>query len=92
MTYLNFPQPQMIVCVTEKPSVARDIASILRANIKVRDGYYEGNNYKVTWTFGHPAHPKEPADYTDYWKRWTLGLLPMLPRKFRDKTHPCRKP
>ena len=77
----------MIVCVTEKPSVARDIASILGANIK-RDGYYEGNNYKVTWTFGHLCTLKEPADYTDYWKRWTLGSLPMLPPKFGIKLIP----
>lgn len=77
----------MIVCVTEKPSVARDIASILGANIK-RDGYYEGNNYRVTWTFGHLCTLKEPADYTDYWKRWTLGSLPMLPPKFGIKLIP----
>ncbi|MDE6528108.1 MAG: DNA topoisomerase III, partial [Muribaculaceae bacterium] len=77
----------MIVCVTEKPSVARDIASILGATVK-RDGYYEGNNYKVTWTFGHLCTLKEPADYTDYWKRWTLGSLPMLPPKFGIKLIP----
>lgn len=77
----------MIVCVTEKPSVARDIASILGANVK-RDGYYEGNNYKVTWTFGHLCTLKEPADYTDYWKRWSLGALPMLPPKFGIKLIP----
>lgn len=77
----------MIVCVTEKPSVARDIASILGATVK-RDGYYEGNNYKVTWTFGHLCTLKEPADYTDYWKRWSLSALPMLPPKFGIKLIP----
>ena len=74
----------MIVCVTEKPSVARDIASILGANAK-RDGYYEGNDYQVTWTFGHLCELKEPADYTDMWKRWSLSALPMIPQRFGIK-------
>lgn len=77
----------MKVCVTEKPSVARDIASILGATVK-RDGYFEGNGYKVTWTFGHLCTLKEPADYTEYWKRWSLGALPMLPPKFGIKLIP----
>lgn len=77
----------MIVCVTEKPSVARDIAAVLGADVK-RDGYYEGNNYRVTWTYGHLCTLKEPADYTDYWKRWSLGSLPMLPPKFGIKLIP----
>lgn len=74
----------MIVCITEKPSVAKDIATILGASVK-RDGYYEGNGYKVTWTFGHLCTLKEPADYTDLWKRWSLGALPMIPTKFGIK-------
>lgn len=74
----------MIVCITEKPSVAKDIATILGASVK-RDGYYEGNGYKVTWTFGHLCTLKEPADYTDLWKRWSLGALPMIPPKFGVK-------
>ncbi len=74
----------MIVCVTEKPSVARDIARILQANDK-RDGYYEGNGYQVTWTFGHLCTLKEPEDYTDRWKRWSLGQLPMIPERFGIK-------
>lgn len=77
----------MKVCVTEKPSVARDIASILGADVK-RDGYFEGNGYRVTWTFGHLCTLKEPADYTEYWKRWSLGALPMLPPKFGIKLIP----
>ncbi len=77
----------MKVCVTEKPSVARDIASILGADVR-RDGYFEGNGYKVTWTFGHLCTLKEPADYTEYWKRWSLGALPMLPAKFGIKLIP----
>lgn len=74
----------MKLCITEKPSVAKDIAAILGANVK-RDGYYEGGEYKVTWTFGHLCTLKEPADYTDLWKRWSLGALPMLPQKFGIK-------
>ena len=74
----------MIVCITEKPSVAKDIASILGANIR-RDGYYEGNGYKVTWTFGHLCTLKEPQDYTERWKQWSLGALPMIPPKFGIK-------
>ena len=74
----------MILCITEKPSVAKDIASILGANVR-RDGYYEGGGYKVTWTYGHLCTLKEPADYTDLWKRWSLGALPMIPPKFGIK-------
>lgn len=74
----------MIVCITEKPSVAKDIASILGANIR-RDGYFEGNGYKVTWTFGHLCTLKEPQDYTERWKQWSLGALPMIPPKFGIK-------
>jgi len=72
------------LCITEKPSVAKDIAAILGANVK-RDGYYEGGDYKVTWTFGHLCTLKEPADYTDLWKRWSLGALPMIPKRFGIK-------
>ncbi len=74
----------MKLCITEKPSVAKDIAAILGATIK-RDGYYEGDDYKVTWTFGHLCTLKEPADYSDLWKRWSLASLPMIPAKFGIK-------
>ena len=74
----------MILCITEKPSVAKDIASILGATVR-RDGYYEGGDYKITWTYGHLCTLKEPADYTDLWKRWSLGALPMIPQKFGIK-------
>jgi len=74
----------MKVCVTEKPSVARDIARLLGANVK-HDGYYEGNGYQVTWTFGHLCELKEPNDYTDQWKWWSLGQLPMIPQRFGIK-------
>ena len=57
----------MIVCITEKPSVAKDIAAILGANVR-RDGFYEGNGYNVTWTFGHLCCLKEPNDYCEEWK------------------------
>ncbi|MBD5226077.1 MAG: DNA topoisomerase 3 [Bacteroidales bacterium] len=77
----------MIVCVTEKPSVARDIAAIVGATTS-RDGYLEGNGYKVTWTYGHLCCLKEPADYTEWWKRWSLSSLPMVPPKFGIKLIP----
>ncbi|MBR1643992.1 MAG: DNA topoisomerase 3 [Bacteroidales bacterium] len=71
----------MIVCIAEKPSVARDIARILGANAS-RDGYMEGNGYQVTWTFGHLCELKMPEDYTPLWKPWSLGQLPMIPPRF----------
>lgn len=74
----------MIVCITEKPSVAKDIAAILGATVR-RDGYYENDSYRVTWTYGHLCTLKEPADYTPLWKRWSLGQLPMIPPKFSIK-------
>lgn len=74
----------MIVCITEKPSVAQDIAKILGANTR-RNGYFENETYCVTWTYGHLCTLKEPSDYTDYWKRWSLGALPMIPEKFGIK-------
>ena len=74
----------MKVCIAEKPSVAREIASVLGATTK-RDGYYEGNGYAVTYTFGHLCTLKEPADYKPYWKSWDLNNLPMLPEKFETK-------
>jgi DNA topoisomerase-3 len=74
----------VIVCITEKPSVARDIAAILGANSR-REGFFEGGGYCVTWTFGHLCCLKEPHDYTDMWKRWSLSALPMIPPKFGIK-------
>lgn len=77
----------MKLCITEKPSVAKDIAHILGADVR-RDGYYEGGEYKVTWTFGHLCTLKEPGDYEERWKRWALGVLPMIPRRFGIKVIP----
>ena len=74
----------MIVCITEKPSVAKDIAQILGAEDR-HQGYYEGNGYQVTWTFGHLCTLKEPHDYTEQWRRWSLGALPMIPQRFGIK-------
>lgn len=74
----------MIVCIAEKPSVAKDIAAILGANQR-KDGYFEGNNYQVTWTFGHLCTLKEPRDYIDEWRYWNLRYLPMVPSKFGIK-------
>ena len=68
----------MIVCIAEKPSVARDIA-------RIHDGYMEGNGYQVTWTFGHLCTLKEPGDYTPAWRPWALTQLPMVPQRFGIK-------
>jgi len=72
------------VCIAEKPSVAREIASILGAKTK-RDGFYEGNGYAVTYTFGHLCTLLEPKDYKPHWKSWDLNNLPMLPERFDTK-------
>ena len=74
----------MIVCIAEKPSVAKDIARIIGAT-SAHNGYMEGNGYQVTWTFGHLCTLKEPDDYTPVWKRWTLSALPMIPPRFGIK-------
>ncbi len=74
----------MIVCIAEKPSVARDIAKVLGANTS-HEGYMEGNGYQVTWTFGHLCTLKEPHDYTEQWKAWALSRLPMIPQRFGIK-------
>ena len=77
----------MIVCIAEKPSVARDIAEVLGARNR-KDGYIEGNGYQVTWTFGHLCTLKEPDDYTSSWKMWSLSSLPMIPPRFGIKLIP----
>ena len=74
----------MIVCIAEKPSVARDIARILGAKVS-HDGYMEGNGYQVTWTYGHLCTLKEPHDYTLWWKSWDLDTLPIIPERFGIK-------
>lgn len=74
----------MIVCIAEKPNVARDIAKVLGAHNQ-RNGFIEGNGYQVTWTFGHLCTLKEPHDYTPMWQRWNLGSLPMIPPRFGIK-------
>ena len=74
----------MIVCIAEKPSVARDIAEVLGAHNK-KDGFIEGNGYQVTWTFGHLCTLKEPHEYTPQWKSWSLASLPMIPPRFGIK-------
>ena len=74
----------MIVCIAEKPSVARDIANVLGAT-NSKQGYIEGNGYQVTWTFGHLCELKDPGEYTPMWKVWSLGALPMIPQRFGIK-------
>lgn len=74
----------MKVCIAEKPSVAKEIAQIIGASSR-KDGYYEGNNYQVTWTFGHLCTLKEPHDYLPEWKRWDMTTLPIIPSPFGIK-------
>ena len=74
----------MKVCIAEKPSVAREIAEVIGAKDR-KDGYYEGNGYQVTWTFGHFCTLYPPEDYKPHWKRWDLNTLPMLPERFETK-------
>ena len=74
----------MKVCIAEKPSVAKEIASVLGASSR-KDGYFEGNGYQVTWTFGHLCTLKEPHEYNENWKWWNLNTLPMLPARFGIK-------
>ncbi|ASB50706.1 type IA DNA topoisomerase [Alkalitalea saponilacus] len=74
----------MKVCIAEKPSVAKELARILGATSR-KDGYFEGNGYQVTWTFGHLCTLKEPHDYLPDWKRWSLGTLPIIPSRFGIK-------
>lgn len=75
---------KMIVCIAEKPSVARDIAEVLGARTR-KDGYIEGNGYQVTWTFGHLCSLLEPHEYAPEWKAWALSQLPMIPHRFGIK-------
>lgn len=74
----------MMVCIAEKPSVAREIADVLGAKLK-KNGYIEGNGYQVTWTFGHLCTLKEPHDYDPRWRVWALSTLPMMPPRFGIK-------
>jgi len=74
----------MIVCIAEKPSVAQDIAKVLGARTR-KDGYFEGNGYQVTWTFGHLCQLKSPECYNEQWKCWSLEALPMIPDRFETE-------
>lgn len=74
----------MKLCIAEKPSVARDIAQVIGAKTR-HDGYFEGNGYCVTWTFGHLCTLKEPHDYNENWKYWKLEDLPIIPQNFGIK-------
>lgn len=75
----------MIVCIAEKPSVGKDIATVIGATTHKHSTYWEGNGYQVTWTFGHLCELKEPHEYSPLWKTWSLGALPMIPRRFGIK-------
>ncbi len=73
----------MKVVLAEKPSVARDIAAVLGATTK-RDGYFEGNDYAVTYAFGHLVTLAEPETMNPDWgKPWRVEQLPMIPTNWK---------
>lgn len=72
----------MKVILAEKPSVARDLATFVKARTRC-DGFLEGGGYQVTWAFGHLVELQEPGDYDPALKRWTLDSLPFIPEDFR---------
>ncbi len=74
----------MRVVITEKPSVAKDIAAFLGAKNRL-DGYFEGNGCQVTWAFGHLVTLKEPNEYDPALKKWSLHTLPFVPASFELK-------
>lgn len=74
----------MKVIIAEKPSVARDIAKVLKIT-SARKGYIEGRGCAVTWAFGHLATLQEPSDYDPAWRRWSTESLPIIPETFKLK-------
>lgn len=74
----------MILCIAEKPSVARELARIVGATSR-QEGFLEGNGYLVTWTYGHLCTLKDPEDYHTWWRQWDLRDLPLIPKRFGIK-------
>jgi len=74
----------MKVVIAEKPSVARDIAKVLKITEK-KQGYIEGRGCAITWAFGHLVTLQEPGEYNPELKRWSLDTLPFVPEKFQLK-------
>lgn len=80
----------MKLVIAEKPSVARDIAAVLGAKQK-RNGYLEGNGYRVTWCIGHLVQLAAPEDYAEELRRWRMDTLPIMPDQFRYDIVPATK-
>ncbi len=72
----------MKVVLTEKPSVARELAAYLGATRR-RDGYFEGQDYQVTWALGHLVGLCEPHEYDPALRRWSVQTLPIVPKPFK---------
>ena len=72
----------MKVIITEKPSVARDIARVLKITTS-KTGYYEGNGYQITWAFGHLIEMLHPDQYDDKYGKRQLSHLPIIPDEFQ---------
>ncbi len=74
----------MKVVIAEKPSVARDIAAVLKITGK-KNGYIEGRGCAITWAFGHLVALMEPGEYDPALKSWRLDSLPFIPPEFKLK-------
>ncbi len=71
-----------VLVLAEKPSVGRDLARVLNCR-KKGNGYYEGNEYIVTWALGHLVTLADPEAYGEKYKAWSLETLPMLPAELK---------
>jgi len=80
----------MKLVIAEKPSVARDIATVLGAKQK-HNGYLEGNGYQITWCIGHLIQLATPESYDEQYRRWRMDTLPILPQQFRYTVAPSTK-
>ncbi len=72
----------MQLVIAEKPSVAKSIADVLGADSR-QDGYFEGNDYLVSWCVGHLIELAQPESYGEKWKKWTYESLPVNPLHFQ---------
>ncbi len=72
----------MKLVIAEKPSVAISIAKVIGAN-KKKDGYYEGNGYRVSWCVGHLIQMANPDSYDEKYAKWNITDLPIVPKNYK---------
>jgi DNA topoisomerase-3 len=72
----------MKLVIAEKPSVAISIAKVIGAT-KKKDGYYEGNGYKVSWCVGHLVQMANPESYDEKYAKWNIKDLPIIPEEYK---------